>query len=111
MGEIVTLERKRRSPQQRRFVPRFARFVPSAPVSSLPVPDSSLFSKRLLTLSRITVECMHNFVPTTSPHAEAVMRRILNTTSIFSLVLTGVFAVASARADVILYNNWQSQAG
>lgn len=39
------------------------------------------------------------------------MRRILNNTLFFSLVLTCVFAVASAHADVILYNNWQSQAG
>jgi len=39
------------------------------------------------------------------------MRRILNHTFTLSLVLTGAFAVASARADVILYNNWQSQAG
>jgi len=39
------------------------------------------------------------------------MRRILNHTFILSLVLMSAFAVASARADVILYNNWQSQAG
>jgi hypothetical protein len=42
---------------------------------------------------------------------EKTMLRFLKQMFLLSLVIAGVLAASPARADVILYNNWQSQAG